>query len=149
METNKFIVNVEGCIIHGNKILMILRGANESHAPSTIAFPGGQMDIKDSDIGTLEDTLKREIFEEVGLEISGPFEYLESKKFVTKKGNNILDVVMLCRVNDALVETRIDRNEVEECMWMGIDEILGDSRTPEWIKQSVSLVKKRLSQICK
>jgi 8-oxo-dGTP pyrophosphatase MutT (NUDIX family) len=144
METIKFIVNVEGCIIHKDKILMILRGDTESHAPNTLAFPGGQVESKDSDVSTLEDTIKREIYEEVGLKIVEHFEYLENKKFITQKGNNILDVVMFCKIND-IANTKIDNDEVRDCMWMGVDEILNDVRTPEWIKKSVELIKQKLN----
>jgi len=143
METIKFIVNVEGCIIHKNKILMILRGDTESHAPNTLAFPGGKVESKDSDSGILEDTLRREIYEEVGLKITDNFEYLESKKFITKLGNNVIDVVMFCRVND-ITDTKIDNYEVKDCIWMSADEILNDTRTPEWIKQSINLIKQKL-----
>jgi 8-oxo-dGTP diphosphatase len=144
MEKIKFIVNIEGCLIHNNKILMILRGDTESHAPNTLAFPGGQVESKDSDSDTLEDTLKREIYEEVGLNITEHFEYLENKKFVTKKGNNVLDVVMFCRVND-ITDTKIDNNEVKDCMWMSVDEILNDIRTPVWIRKSIELIKPKLN----
>lgn len=141
MEKNKFIVNVEGCIVHKNKILMILRGDTESHAPNTLAFPGGQVEFKDSNNDILEDALRREIYEEVGLRIVESFEYLESKKFITKKGNNVMDIVMYCKV-DSVADCKIDNNEVKECMWMDVDQILSDARTPDWIKQSVELIKK-------
>lgn len=144
MKKNKFIVNIEGCIIHKNQILIILRGDTESHAPNTLAFPGGQVEFKDSDTDTLEDTLRREIYEEVGLKIIDSFEYLESKKFITEKSNDVLDIVMFCRVSN-VTDVKIDNSEVKDCMWMGIDQILNDSRTPDWIKQSIKLIKYKLA----
>lgn len=145
MEKTKFIVNVEGCLINGDKILMILRGDNESHAPNTISFPGGQVDSKDADYATFEDTLRREIYEEVGLKIVEPFEYLENKKFITSKGNSVVDIVMFCKLIKPMEEIKIDTNEVKDYMWMSTDEILRDVRTPQWIKQSIMLIKQRVN----
>ncbi len=145
MAKTKFIVNVEGCLIHNDKILMILRGDAESHAPNTLAFPGGQVESEDSDTDTLEGTIRREIYEEVGLKITGDFEYLESKKFISERGNSIIDIVMFCRIDD-VADTVIDRNEVKECRWMNIEEILNDPRTPVWIRKSVKLIESKISQ---
>jgi len=146
MENNKFIVNVEGCIVSRNKILMIMRGDTESHAPGTLAFPGGQVEAKDSDVETLEDALRREIYEEVGLKIKNNFEYLESKKFVTRNGNKVLDIVMFCEV-DSATDFKIDNDEVKECMWMDVDMILSDPRAPQWIKQSVGMARKIIKSL--
>jgi len=140
----KFIVNIEGCLIHNDKILMILRSDAESHAPNTLAFPGGQVESEDGDTNALEYTIRREIYEEVGLKITGDFEYLESKKFISERGNNVLDIVMFCRVSD-ISDTKLDSREVKECRWMNINEILNDTRTPTWIRKSIELVKPKLS----
>lgn len=144
MDKYKFIVNVEGCIIYDKKILMILRGNKESHAPNVLSFPGGKVETKDSDNSTLENSLRREIFEEVGLELPNDFEYLESKKFITKKGNKILDIIFVYQLK-TLIDFKFNKEEVSDCMWMSADEILNDNRSPEWMKQSMKLVKQKFS----
>jgi 8-oxo-dGTP diphosphatase len=144
MEKTKFIVNVEGCLINKDKILMILRGDSESHAPNTISFPGGQVDSKDADYATFEDTLRREIYEEVGLKVVEPFEYLENKKFITSKGNSVIDIVMFCKIVNP-TEVKIDTHEVKDYMWMSTDEILKDVRSPQWIKQSIMLIRQKIN----
>ena len=49
---------------------MILRGEEEGHAAGTLSMPGGKVELNEIGNDVLEIALKREIREEVGLEVS-------------------------------------------------------------------------------
>ena len=62
-----FIVNVEGAIRKNDKWLIIERSKKEEHAGGLLSLVGGKVDIEGSSSNILERTVKREIFEEVGV----------------------------------------------------------------------------------
>jgi 8-oxo-dGTP diphosphatase len=66
----KYIVNVEGAIVRGEKYLMIVRGQGETHAGGTLSFVGGKLEITETSSDVLEAALRREIMEEVGVQVS-------------------------------------------------------------------------------
>jgi 8-oxo-dGTP pyrophosphatase MutT (NUDIX family) len=45
----------------------------------------------------LEEPLRREVREEVGVELEDAPVYLESKSFVTDAGEPVIDIAFLCR----------------------------------------------------
>jgi len=53
----------------GDRCLMAFRSEQEAHAGGTLAFPGGKAEGTDA-AGALEETLRREIREEVGIEVA-------------------------------------------------------------------------------
>ena len=130
-----FIVNVEGAILRGERHLMILRGERESHAAGTLSMPGGKVELDEVGEGVLETALKREIKEEVGLELSNT-RYLESKSFVADDGESVLDIVFLCTCEEG--EAVIgDPEEVAELHWLGAQEVYAHPKTPPWIRRSI------------
>ncbi len=80
------IVNVEGAVVKGVHYLMIVRGAKETHAAGTLSLPGGKLEPIEPQDNVLEATLRREIREEVGVEIDGNMDYLESTFFLSDAG---------------------------------------------------------------
>ena len=130
-----FIVNVEGAILRGERYLMILRGENESHAAGTLSMPGGKVELDEIGNDVLETALKREIQEEVGLEVSD-MGYLESKSFVADDGERVVDLVFLCSCEEG--EAIIgDPEEVAEVHWLTAQEVYAHPKTPPWIRQSI------------
>lgn len=69
-------------IEYNNKFLIISRGKHEKNFPSLWAFPGGKVEIGETGI----DTIKREILEEVGLEILDEAAFLNSYTFKKSVG---------------------------------------------------------------
>jgi 8-oxo-dGTP diphosphatase len=90
-----FIVNVEGAIFNNEKWLLIKRSEKEEHAGGTFSFVGGKVDKEGNTTDILERTLKREILEEVGVEVTN-LRYANSSSFVTDKGVHVVDIVFLC-----------------------------------------------------
>lgn len=136
MDTPKYIVNVEAAIFKDNKWLMILRSSKESHAAGTISMVGGKVEFDDNSNNTLEEALKREVLEEVGVVISDKMSYVESKSFVTNLGNHVMDIVFLCEYVSGSPKAN-SADEVEEVSWYTLEEIKQNEKTPPWILQSI------------
>ncbi|MGF7057518.1 NUDIX hydrolase [Brassicibacter mesophilus] len=130
------IVIVQGAIYKEDKWLMIKRSENEEHAPGIISFVGGKLENKGDEQDVLEKTLKREIMEEVGIEISNDIRYIESKSFVSDGGDPIVEVIFLCRYKSGQPYCA-DTDEVAEIYWMSIDEIIRNEKTPIWVKEGI------------
>jgi 8-oxo-dGTP diphosphatase len=138
-----YIVNVEGIVFcqKDNQYLMLVRGAGEEYLPGILSFPGGKVEGAEFVDNILEDTVRREIFEEVGVEIHDDITYVESHSFVGD-GEPVVDVVFLCRYKEGEAMSG-DIDEVESVIWMGYDEILLNKAVPQWTKQSLKLAEKK------
>ncbi len=138
MNTIWYIVNVEGAIVKDGRYLMIVRGEQESHAPGALTFPGGKVEGRESVDSVLEETVRREIREEVGVEIHDDVAYVESKAFVADDGEPVIDVVFLChhRSGEPIIGAP---DEVAAVHWMTMEEILEHPKTFPWTRQSILL----------
>lgn len=136
MSNNLYIVNVEGAIYKGEKWLIIKRSEKEEHAPGLLSLVGGKVEVNEAQDDILENTLRREIREEVGIEVSDEMHYLESKIFLASDGQLVVDPVFVCKYESG--EARpVDRDEVGEVYWMTCEEVLEDENAPIWLKESV------------
>jgi len=138
MNPHLFIVNVEAAIIKGDRYLMITRSEQESHAGGTLSMVGGKVDPIQADVDNdaiLETTIRREIREEVGVEVADSMIYVESKAFSVEHVQ-VIDVVFMCEYRSG--EPRaIDPAEVEAVHWLTAQEIYDHPKTPPWIRQSI------------
>ena len=130
-----FIVNVEGAIFKDGRYLLITRGAEETHAAGTLSLVGGKVEA-DASRNVLEETLRREIQEEVGIEIKADLTYVESNSFVADDGDRVVDVVFLCFYKSS-TPTIADPGEVAAIHWMTPDEIRSHLQVPPWTRQSI------------
>ena len=130
-----FIVNVEGAILRGERYLMILRGEEESHAAGTLSMPGGKVELDEIGNDALEVALRREIKEEVGLEVSN-IRYLESKSFVADDGEPVVDIVFFCSCKEGGAVVG-DPEEVAKVYWLSAQEVYDHPQTPPRIRQSI------------
>lgn len=137
-----YIVNVEAAILKDDRYLMIVRGEQDSHAPGVLAMPGGKVENAGNAEDILEETLRREIDEEVGIEVHPDMVYVESKAFVADDGDPVVDVVFLCRYKSG-TPTIGDPGEVAAIHWMTAEEIAKHPKTPPWTRQSIELAEKK------
>ncbi len=88
MDNKKHIVAITALIKNskGDKFLIIKRSLNEVAFPGKWSFPGGKLE-RGEDILM---TLKREVLEEVGLEIEDRKEYLKDFTFIRPDGHNVV-----------------------------------------------------------
>jgi ADP-ribose pyrophosphatase YjhB (NUDIX family) len=137
-----YVVNVEAAIVRDDRYLLIVRGANESHAPGMLSLPGGKVEQAGNTLDILEATLRREVDEEVGVEIENSPTYLESTAFVADDGEPVINIVFLCRYRAGDVRP-VAAEEVAQVTWMTAAEVLANPRTPPWLRRSVELAERR------
>jgi 8-oxo-dGTP diphosphatase len=106
---NKIIVCAKGVIIHNGKVLIIKRSDNAHVGSGTWECVGGKIEFGE----TLEETLVREVKEEVGLEISiGNILYATTLK--TTPTRQVVILTYLCESKD---ENVVLSEEHSDYLW--------------------------------
>ncbi len=139
MLADEYIVNVEGAIVKDGRYLMVVRG-EEEYAPGGLNFPGGKVEEAGSSDDVLEETLRREIAEEVGLEVHAEMAYVRSSVFLAE-GDRVVDVVFLCRWQSGEA-VAADPAEVAAVHWMTATEAIAHPETPPWTRLSLELAER-------
>lgn len=132
-----FIVNVEGAIHRDGKWLLIQRSVQEEHAGGTLALVGGKCEVEGHSTDILERTLRREIFEEIGIDVTVS-RYVNSSSFVSDTGLDVIDIVFLCKYISGEPYPK-STEEVEDVIWMSTSEILTHPFIPSYLKENVRL----------
>ena len=144
MKSCRVIVNVEAAIFKDGCYLLVIRGEKEDHAPGTLALVGGKVELREDphqhDI--LENTLRREILEEVVIEIEDEMQYIESASFLTDSGEPAVDIVFLCKYQSG-IPCIGDKEEVAGLHWMAPEDILESANMPEWTRGSIEKAEKK------
>lgn len=131
-----FIVNVEGAICQDEKWLVINRSSKEEHAGGTLSLVGGKADVEGNTLDILERTVKRELYEEVGINIKDAVTFVYSSSFVTDDGCNVINIVFLCEYDNGTAHCK-SPDEVDAVHWMTYDEIMNHPKAPPWTKESI------------
>lgn len=131
-----FIVNVEVAIKREGRYLLIRRSLKEDHSAGTLSLPGGKLDQVAMSPMALENAIKREIAEEVGLEL-GSLKYVESKSFVMDAGEWCLSIGFYCD-NASGTAQPLSRDEVDDVLWLLPSELEAQPNCPPWTKQSIA-----------
>jgi 8-oxo-dGTP pyrophosphatase MutT (NUDIX family) len=140
----RFLVIVECAIEHNGRFLLIKRPAGV-HAEGLLAFPGGKVEIEDG-AGTqniLTQAVKREVFEEVGLELIDPLHFVTSSYFIDTFQEPVLDAIFHCKLEKTFLEIKASAREVPEYFWLSYAEILAHENTPVWLKQYMACILNR------
>ncbi len=136
MNEHFYIVNIEGAIVRDSRYLVVIRGAGESHAAGALALVGGKLEGMDERVNALEATLRREILEEVGVEV-GETIYLYDNVF-RARGDSVavLDVIFLCQYQSGEASA-LDPDEVAAVYWLTADEIYAHPAAPPWLHTQI------------
>ncbi len=133
----RYIVNVEAAIYNDEgKWLVIKRSQQEDHAPGALTLVGGKVEVNGSEDEVLEQTLRREVREEVGIEVDSEIRYLESKSFQGGDGQLVVDIVFLTSHRSGRAEV-CDPEEVSEVHWLSLEEIRKKERAPAYLPGTV------------
>lgn len=114
----------------------------EEHAGGGLSLVGGKCEFEGDSSDILERTLKREVFEEVGSEITG-IKYVNSSSFVTESGINVIDIVFLCHHKSGEPYAK-STEEVDDVIWMTTSEVLAHTELPLFLKENIKLAEKIL-----
>jgi 8-oxo-dGTP diphosphatase len=138
MSQYQHIVNVEGAVKKDDRLLTVIRSEVEDHAAGTLSFIGGKVEFTHRQPSIIEATVKREILEEVGVEV-GNIKYVTSTAFFTDDGRSVVNMVFVCDWESGEARA-IDPDEVASVHWMTLDEIRNHAKTPPWILEYTDLI---------
>ena len=105
------VVLVTAVVKKGNKYLVARRSKNDPQSPLVWTFPGGKVEMNmGKDI--LEDTLKREIMEEVGLEIKNT-KLIANWGFIRVSGHHVINLIYVCDYLKGIAKPLEDQEEIK------------------------------------
>ncbi|MBH5320402.1 NUDIX domain-containing protein [Paenibacillus sp. GSMTC-2017] len=131
-----FHVNVEGAVFQQDKWLIIGRSTKEEHAGGLLALVGGTVENEGNSKDILERTIKRELFEEVGVQVKDKITFVRNTSFTLDDGSEVIDIVFLCEFDQGEPYAK-SPDEVDAVYWMTTDEIMNHSLAPIWLKDSI------------
>ncbi|MDD4930939.1 MAG: NUDIX domain-containing protein [Candidatus Colwellbacteria bacterium] len=143
-------VAITAIIIKDGKYLITRRSPNKKRFPGKWTVPGGKMETndylalpKDTEFywyNVLERTLKREVSEEVGLDI-GNIEYITSLATVHEDGAPSL--VISCAADMMGGEVKLQEGETDAFEWVTLEEAKGYDLLDGIYEEFVMTEKKR------
>jgi 8-oxo-dGTP diphosphatase len=113
------VVAVMGIVKNGDKYLLAQRSLNDPQAGGQWSFPGGKVDMEVGD-GIIEETLKREIMEEIGIEIEDKIDFICDDGFVRVSGHHVVMMTFLCFYKSGKAKPLEGQEQIK---WLTIDEI--------------------------
>jgi 8-oxo-dGTP diphosphatase len=133
-EQNQYLheVVITAIIVKDNKYLITRRSPNKKRFPGMWTVPGGKLEAsdylalpKDTEnywYNVLEQTLRREVKEEVGIDIAN-IEYVTSLATVHADGSPSL--VISCMADYVSGEIKLQVEENDQFAWVGLEEAKG------------------------
>jgi len=91
-----YSVIVNALVFKGDKLLIAQRGMNESHHPGRWSIPGGKVETIGYTFNAIEETAKREVREETGIEIKDKMELMCNNTFNRSNGELVLALMVIC-----------------------------------------------------
>lgn len=114
------VVFVEAWIKKDNTYLIAQRALDDDQAAGQWAAPGGKVDLEVED-DIIENTLKREIKEEVGIEVKDELELVTSKSFIRSSGDHVVGLSFVVEYKSGEPQPLEDQERVK---WATKDEML-------------------------
>ena len=112
------VVFVEAWVKKGNKYLVAKRSSKDDQAAGKWAMPGGKVDME-LGIGVVEETLKREVMKEVGIEVSNA-KFFSSKAFIRSSGHHVVGMSFVIDYESGEAKPLDGQDEVK---WVDFNEL--------------------------
>jgi len=129
-----YAVTVCVLIRRGNSWLLVVRAPNVGYAPNMIGMIGGHVEVTHPVADVLEATARREVTEEVGVDLAEePLRYLESEFFVTDGGERQITVTFTADAPPEIEPLVNAPDELTEVGWWTLDDLEADPRCPPWL----------------
>jgi 8-oxo-dGTP pyrophosphatase MutT (NUDIX family) len=133
-----FVVNVEVFLRRGDTFLLIQRGAGLANAPGLLAGPGGKAEHDSVPADVLEETGRREVLEEIGVDLTGTkLAYVESVLFLTADGQPAINVVFCAEMPPGQQPRIASPREVADVLWSTYDQLKVHPNCPPWTLRSL------------
>lgn len=140
-----YTVVVEGVILIDDRWLLIKRSMQEEHEPGAISLVGGRVETTGFSYDVLEQSLIREVTEEINMVIRKEMQYLWSSSLKTNKGEHVVTVVFLCSYESGEIFVR-EKEEVSEILYLDTNTILESVEISDYVKKSIQLAAAQLKQ---
>lgn len=141
MTRQQFIVNVEAAVTRDDTYLLAERAASEDHAAGQRSLIGGKVDPQPPKDAPVEATLRRELAEEVGVEVSA-VAFVTSGYFVDDGGTPVINLVFLGRWSAGEPTVR-EPEEIAAVSWYPADEVPDDETLPPWTREYLVAAEQR------
>jgi len=132
----KIDFGIKGLIIHNGNYLAVHKA---KISDDKYELPGGRMEFGE----TIEDTLKREIYEELGVEVS-PIKLVDTWNYINAEKNyQVAGIIYLCELKENNLDIRLSE-EHTDYKWFKIGDvsnmnILFQPRMVNWNWKDLSL----------
>jgi 8-oxo-dGTP pyrophosphatase MutT (NUDIX family) len=134
VDTEVYAVTVCVLIHRGDSWLLVVRAPGVAYAPNMIGMIGGHVDLTRPLAGVLEATARREVAEEVGLDLSQvALRYLESEFFITDGGERQITVAFTAKAPQGAEPYVNAPDELAEVGWWTLNDLAADPRCPSWL----------------
>ncbi len=135
-----YLIIVE-CAIECEGKFLIIRRPEGKHAGGMLSFAGGKVEEQDEadSFDMLRCAFKREMFEELGLTLTGQINYVTSEYFVDSAGVCVINNIFHYKYDVIPVVIPCER-EVPWFGWMTREEIYAAESSPEWLKILINLI---------
>lgn len=134
MASETYAVTVCVLIRREDSWLLVVRSPDVAYAPNMIGMVGGHVQFIEPARSVLELTARREVAEEVGLDLSEVrLHYLESEFFITDGGERQITVTFTAQAPPDLQPSINAPAELAEVGWWTVDDLETDPRCPPWL----------------
>ena len=134
MDSEVYAVTVCVLIHRGNSVLLVVRAPGVEYAPNMIGMIGGHVAVTEPEFAVLEAAARREVAEEVGLDLSDlPLTYLESEFFITPDGERQITVTFTAVAPPGEEPSVSAPEELAEVGWWTLNDLEADPRCPPWL----------------
>jgi 8-oxo-dGTP diphosphatase len=134
VDAELYAVTVCVLIQRGDRWLLVVRAPGVAYAPNMIGLIGGHVDLRDPVANALEITARREVFEEVGVDLSDvALRYLESEFFITDGGERQITVTFTAQAQAAIEPYVNAADELIDVGWWTLHDLEADPRCPSWL----------------
>lgn len=137
-----FVVLTMGIVQKGSTFLIAQRSNADDQSPGIWSFPGGKLENMVGEC-VVEENLKKELKEEVGVEIDEKVKLLANDVFIRSSGHYVLTLLFLCKWRSGKGEAREDQVDVQ---WATIED-LETMDLPSYSKKRVKVLKKYFQSI--
>jgi ADP-ribose pyrophosphatase YjhB (NUDIX family) len=128
------IIQAQGWVRKDDKFLLAQRSFKELQAPGVWSIPGGKVE-GNVGLGVVEETLKKEIMEEVGIEIKNKPVYLGSDAFVRVDGAHVVGLCFLCDWQSGQARALEDTEQIK---WFSLEELQNFKDTKPFLKSLIN-----------
>lgn len=134
MDSQLYAITVCVLIRRGDTWLLVLRAPDVGYAPNMIGLIGGHVEVTEPEAGVLEATARREVAEEVALDLSEvQLTYLESEFFITPGGERQITVTFAAPAPGGDEPHVNAPDELAEVGWWTLNDLEADPRCPPWL----------------